>query len=404
MRRKVPDSTIRGQRGKKVVLMSTRYPLDHPGGVERVGRELSERIGACRGDWRVVPIAAYSARHGAARVPLLGDIVAAAKIAVAVAMTQSDAVVVHGAEYGWAPLLVARLTRRPALVVWHGVRSMEVFPPPRRVAGRLARRVFVQASQVLERVALSACGTVAVSPSVAADIQERFGFEGSVQIIPNGVAPRLDLRPDSSESTTVEDPLRVIWVGTTAYKKGLDLAIAACQAARAAGQNLHLTVVGLATSRLTFSPGSDSTWVSWLGPLQPSEVDSLLGTHDVLLMPTRYEACSMVVLEALAAGLPVIGSGVIGWQVRECGEVVVGESAYAYAEALGRMGDAERRRKMGLLAVQRARDFSWDAAVVKYVGLLNEMLERYNGKGSSRGRRGVESRMQRHWWMRRGSR
>jgi UDP-glucose:(heptosyl)LPS alpha-1,3-glucosyltransferase len=46
--------------------------------------------------------------------------------------------------------------------------------------------------------------------------------------------------------------------------------------------------------------------VRWTGVV--GEVAPLLAASDVLLHPTRYDPCSLVVLEALAASVPVIAS------------------------------------------------------------------------------------------------
>jgi glycosyltransferase involved in cell wall biosynthesis len=114
--------------------------------------------------------------------------------------------------------------------------------------------------------------------------------------------------------------------------------------------------------------------LSWLGRLPPTAVDHLLAEHDVLLLPTRYEACSMTVLEALAAGLPVIGSPVIDWQIKGCGEIVSGEDPATYAAALCRVGDADRRREMARAGLLRAREFSWDKAVAHYIRVLDLVM------------------------------
>lgn len=381
------ESTVRGDGRQRVVVMCTRYPLDHPGGVERVGRALSELIGAGQSGWLLVHTAAYSGRRGAARVPLLGDIVAAIRFAARIAMVQPDAVIVHGAEYAWGPLVVAKLRRRPMLVVWHGMRSLEVFPPPRHALDRLGYRLFIRASQVLERVALGACTTVAVSPFLAEDIRRRFGFKNAVHVIPNGVEPGPNLAlgsqhaevpassgHDRGDAIREEQALRVIWIGTTPYKKGLDVAIAACKIARARGQSLHLTIVGLAAELAKAAPTSDESWLSYRGPVPPDRVNEMLPAYDVLLMPTRYEACSMVVLEAMAAGLPVIGSTVIAWQIQGCGEVVGDGDPQEYAEALLRAADDENRRRMSSHGLRRATLFSWEASVAEYLRLLDGVV------------------------------
>ncbi len=132
----------------------------------------------------------------------------------------------------------------------------------------------------------------------------------------------------------MDSPLRVIWVGTSAYNKGLDLAVEGCKIARARGQEISLTVVGIPVESTGLEPASVGSWLTWLGAVSPREMDALYRRHDILLFPSRYEAFALAVLEALAAGLPVIGSSVVQWLIEGAGEVVTGEDARDYADAL----------------------------------------------------------------------
>ena len=56
--------------GPKSIVMTTRYPLDHPGGVESVARALVDCLGRSEEGWRVSHVTAYSGRVGSARIPL----------------------------------------------------------------------------------------------------------------------------------------------------------------------------------------------------------------------------------------------------------------------------------------------------------------------------------------------
>ena len=99
-------------------------------------------------------------------------------------------------------------------------------------------------------------------------------------------------RHDDARSSASSNgvPLRVIWVGTSAYKKGLDLAVGACEIARARGQDISLTVVGIAAESAGLEPASGGSWLTWLGAVPPAEMEALYRRHDIMLFPTRYEA------------------------------------------------------------------------------------------------------------------
>jgi glycosyltransferase involved in cell wall biosynthesis len=81
------------------------------------------------------------------------------------------------------------------------------------------------------------------------------------------------------------------------WRKGADLIV---EAARRGG--MRLAVAG---------PGAPEGAVD-LGVLDPPELAWAYAAADCVLFPTRYEACSYVVLEALAAGVPLVTTRV-GW-------------------------------------------------------------------------------------------
>ena len=195
-----------------------------------------------------------------ARIPLLGDLSAAIRLAARI-IGKGDVILVHGAEYVWGPLVVGKLTRRPVVAVWHGLRTSEALflPPAERRIEKAAIRFFLRGENLLQRAALRADATVVVSPTVAVDIRSRYGVSGKAKVIPDGVVIRIQRRighiqETRSSASTDGFPLRTIWVGTTAYKKGLDLAVEACSVARERGQEVSLTVVGSRASRPVSNP------------------------------------------------------------------------------------------------------------------------------------------------------
>jgi glycosyltransferase involved in cell wall biosynthesis len=311
----------------------------------------------------------------------LGDLIAAARLVVLTARG-ADVILVHGAEYAWGPMLVARVTRRPIVVVWHGVRAFEAVPPVSGRLDRLAQMLFFWGSDRLQRIALRADASIVVSPVTATEVRSHYGFDGELKVIPNGVdrrdpapltlAEREGVGPDGKAPLPA---LRVIWIGTAPYKKGLDLALAACSKAREQGEAVTLTVVGVPRERSGTGSEPLASWISWRGSVPPAEVDKLLTQHDVLLGPTRYEPCGMTILEAMAAGLPVVGSEVVEWMIAGAGEVVATEDPDGYSQALRRVAEPGYRRQLADASHRRALDFSWEQAVASYSSVLEAVAK-----------------------------
>ena len=102
----------------------------------------------------------------------------------------------------------------------------------------------------------------------------------------------------------------------------------------------------------------------------------LYGAADFLLLPTRRDTCSLVVLEALAMGLPVITTRQNGAsEVIEAGRqgiVLDRGDTGALADAMGTMADGVRRREMSreALAMRGRLSFDYHVGVVEG-GLLS---------------------------------
>ena len=82
--------------------------------------------------------------------------------------------------------------------------------------------------------------------------------------------------------------------------------------------------------------------VHFLGPLAHTAVLQLMAGSDILLHPALEESFGVVVAEAMAAGLPVVGgarSGAIPWLVGTSGNLVDVSAPQAISDALHRLAD-----------------------------------------------------------------
>ena len=105
------------------------------------------------------------------------------------------------------------------------------------------------------------------------------------------------------------------------------------------------------------------------------------GAADAYVHPTWYDPCSLVVLEALAAGLPVLTTRFNG-----ASELMDGQGAgpvldaprpvAALADALARLLDAEARAEMSVAARRVAADHSQERNFREMLDVLTRTAER----------------------------
>lgn len=124
--------------------------------------------------------------------------------------------------------------------------------------------------------------------------------------------------------------------------------------------------------------------VFFTGVVAKAKLIDLYWAGDLYLMLSKFDTFGMVVLEAMAGGLPVMISSRVGAKdlVRE-GEngFVIGQSSdYEYtASRLKLLLDEGLRRKMSRAAFQTAAGNTWDRVAAKYSDLYREILDAKRG-------------------------
>jgi colanic acid/amylovoran biosynthesis glycosyltransferase len=110
--------------------------------------------------------------------------------------------------------------------------------------------------------------------------------------------------------------IRLVFVGRLAHVKGLDVLLPALVQLRTALGDVRLTVVGDGPerSRLTTLASTlrlDDV-VDFVGAQSPDAVRDLLADADVFVLPSFAEGVPVVLMEAMAAGIPVVTTQIAG--------------------------------------------------------------------------------------------
>jgi len=223
---------------------------------------------------------------------------------------------------------------------------------------------------------------VCVSEAMARELAERYpARKGDIEVCLNGV--------DASFLAVVRSPpqrdrLRVGAVGSLIPRKGYDvlldaIARSACRGAievRIAGGGPELQSLRDRAASLGIA-----ACVRFVGDLAPAQIPGFLADADVLVLPSRSEGRPNAVIEALAAGLPVISSDLPG--VR--GLVVPGANGWCvpvgdvagFAAALDEActDPAGRERRAAAARAAAARDGqTWESTGSRYATLFRRAV------------------------------
>jgi glycosyltransferase involved in cell wall biosynthesis len=104
-----------------------------------------------------------------------------------------------------------------------------------------------------------------------------------------------------------------------------------------------------------------------------------MAAFDLLALPSQYEACPYVLLEALALGLPVVTTAVggVGRLVRqnENGEIVPVGATEEFSDALKRLvSDESLRRQMGSASLKMSKAFIGERMVLEIAALYQRLI------------------------------
>jgi glycosyltransferase involved in cell wall biosynthesis len=221
------------------------------------------------------------------------------------------------------------------------------------------------------------------------DYLRELGVEATrITVIPNGVNVSFFHQPSSPEQARHRWHLHgrvVLYVGRlNLWQKGLRYLLEAF-AVIARAREATLVLCGQDQSgavrlrelgqKLGILPSLRLT-----GNLEPEELPDLYACADVVVLPSVTEAFGLVLLEAMAAGKPVVASAVGGVpevvQDGVNGLLVPPRDSLALANALERvLANDELRSQMSARARDFAAQYSWDKVAHRTVSVYRALLE-----------------------------
>jgi phosphatidylinositol alpha-mannosyltransferase len=360
------------------VCVVTPYDLSHEGGVNRHARSLARALGDLGVEVRVlgpasgrVPegcdglagVVAIPANGSVARIGLLQP---ASATRAYLEAGRFDLVHVHEPIVPGPGRHALRHARVPVVATFHANAEHEV---------PFQRALRAVASSGLSRIDFG------IAVSRAAKRFSRTIFRGRTAVIPNGVdLSRFQGAVAASRADRRTGTVRVLFVGRFAEpRKGLSVLLAALALLRAGGREIEADVVGAGAAE-PFARGAARLGVRFHGRVSDAELARAYTRADVFCAPSLGgESFGMVLVEAMAAGCPVVASDLPGYAEAARGAALLtpagdpGELAVALWRAAT---DPDTRDRLAVRGRARADALCWPRVAERVLHVYESVARR----------------------------
>ncbi|MXU65950.1 glycosyltransferase family 4 protein [Oceanomicrobium pacificus] len=245
----------------------------------------------------------------------------------------------------------------------------------------------------------------AISPSISARYVVLGADPGSVHPIPNGVDTNRLSRPGSTKEE-VRARLNVprgvpmiLSVGRNEPRKGFTYIPDTIAALNSLGRTVVWVVVGQQSEQLLpraaeAGVGEQFRALPTIRNAQgremrfpPDELVDLYAAADILAFPSMSEGMPLTIIEAMAAGTPVVGNDVPGIadMIEDGADGVLCEARNpgAMADAIsGILGDTALAASLSSRGREKAQQFDWDAVSATYTDLYSRTIETWKARTS----------------------
>jgi glycosyltransferase involved in cell wall biosynthesis len=218
--------------------------------------------------------------------------------------------------------------------------------------------------------------------SIAKRVKETYGIDQTkIRVIPNYVQTD-KFRNEKIEPPNTSNKGQILAIGRLEVQKNFKALIQAV-----APLDVTLSIVGEGSQKneLQVESRGSRARIQFLGNLPNKELPKLLNKSDLFVLPSLYEGHPKALLEAMACGLPVIGTGVPGIQeiIRDGKNGILCDTdPESIREAITRLlNDANLRKQMGNSARRFVvENFSLEKVLDLELSLIHELMAGMSAK------------------------
>jgi phosphatidylinositol alpha-mannosyltransferase len=212
-------------------------------------------------------------------------------------------------------------------------------------------------------------------------------FPGEYEIVPNGIdVDRFQATTGQRPASMRHDVRHVLFVGRLEPRKGVDRLIRAMAAVQQHIDDPRLVIVGDGPDRTALESVAREARVDVLfaGRVRDEDLPAYYRAADLVCSPALGgESFGIVLLEAMAAGRPIVATRIDGYAQllagAGCACLVPVDDTAALAHEIERLlADAELRRRYGIAGAAFVRAYDWRAIARRlesiYAGVAGGLL------------------------------
>ncbi len=229
---------------------------------------------------------------------------------------------------------------------------------------------------------------VVITPSASVrDVMLEFGVRRPIELIENGV----DLRPfhnptkplSKTDLNMPETAVLVTYVGRLSPEKDVDILLEQFAIAKDVVPNLHLMIMGDGAARPALENQARRLGVAdsvlFTGPIPYEQVGNYLAAADLFATASVTEVHPLTVIEAMAAGLPVVAissPGIVDTvESGTCGLLTTKPAGGLAAALAGLASNDRRRQQMSQAARSKSERFSIENTVQRTLALYERLRQ-----------------------------
>jgi glycosyltransferase involved in cell wall biosynthesis len=225
----------------------------------------------------------------------------------------------------------------------------------------------------------TAGGAHTCAREVWSTLQVKYNLDADrVAYIPHGVEPRFFVAREYPSS----EKLRLLYAGTWLDQRGVFYIRDALRklAPKLPGLTMTFAGCGVASEEIQQFFGGELAGRIIVRPIVPVEqMPELYAAHDVFLFPSLVEGLPLVLLEAMATGMPVITTNTCGMadvvEDEFNGLLIPPADAQAMEEAILRLARSmEMRKNLGEAARETMKRYTWERAARQLEALYQHVL------------------------------